>query len=298
LSSEGFRFTQHIAELRQRLRVVFLSFLIILILVIFFPVDPITQSQHLEQYLNLQFLNNTLIAAFLHRVVADILPSGWSLIAATGIGEAMEIYFVAAILLTSVLSMPIIAYETYKFIDPALTDKERGLIYPFVLSTSALFTVGVVFGYVVISRFLVLALSPFFTATSTSYLIDSAAFYYVIFLIIGATGVSFTAPVFVYALIRLRVLKPEFFTKNRAIIWFAIWIVTGLFLTPDGGPLLDLVIFIPIVLLVEIAVALARHNLAGSEPESKPNRKPKCAYCGAELGKGNLFCPSCGRSVA
>ncbi len=74
-------------------------------------------------------------------------------------------------------------------------------------------------------------------------------------------GVSFTAPVFVYALIRLRVLEPEFFSKNRVIIWFAIWVVTGLFLTPDGGSLLDLVIFVPIVILVEAAVFLARHNL-------------------------------------
>ncbi len=72
----------------------------------------------------------------------------------------MEIYFVASILVTIVLCMPVIAYETYKFIDPALNDQERKLLYPFVVSTSAVFVVGVVFGYVVISKFLVLTLAP------------------------------------------------------------------------------------------------------------------------------------------
>ncbi len=298
MSVGGFRFSEHIGELRRRLKVVFLTFVIVLIALVFLPANLLQQALHLEQYLNLQFLNNTLIAAFLHRVVADILPPGWTLIAATGIGEAMEIYFIASILLAMVLSMPVIAYETYKFIDPALNAEERRLIYPFVASTSALFVVGVVFGYVVISKFLVLALSPFFSATATSFLIDSAAFYYVIFLIIGATGVSFTAPVFVYALIRLRVLSPEFFSKNRVIIWFAVWVVTGLFLTPDGGPLLDLVIFIPIIALIEVAVLLARHNLGDRPGRTLDGGSPKCAYCGAKLSQKNLFCPSCGKSVA
>jgi len=284
--------------LRQRLKVVFLSFVIILIVVVFLPVNPLQQAQHLEQYTNLQFLNNTVIAAFLHRVVADILPSGWSLIAATGIGEAMEIYFVASILLTIAFCMPIIAYETYKFIDPALTQRERRLLYPFVTSTSVLFTVGVLFGYFVLSKFLVLALSPFFSATSTSFMVDAAAFYYVILLIIGATGVSFTAPVFVYALIRFGIVEPEFFSKNRVIIWFVIWVVAGLFLTPDGGPLLDLVLFIPIVALVEVAVLLGRHNLGQRATGIKTDHTLKCAYCGSKLTRGNLFCPSCGRALA
>lgn len=298
MSSEGFRFSEHVSELRRRLRAVFLSFIVVLIVVIIFPANPIQQAQQLGQYLNLQFLNNTLIAAFLHRVTADILPAGWSLIAANGIGEAMEIYFVASILITIVLCMPVIAFETYRFIDPALTPEERKLLYPFVASTSTLFVVGVVFGYLVISKFLVLALSPFFAATGTSFLVDSAAFYYVIFLIVGATGVSFTAPVFVYALIRLRVLEPEFFSENRVIIWFGVWVITGLFLTPDGGPLLDLVIFVPIVVLIEAAVLLARHNLGKRQAVSQTGAEPKCAHCGARLTKKNLFCPSCNRAVA
>jgi sec-independent protein translocase protein TatC len=244
-------------------------------------------------------------------VVTDILPNPcpvlgvstpgcWRLIAASGIGEGMEIYFVAALILALALDMPVIAYETYKFIDPALKEKERAMIYPFVTSTSALFVVGLLFGYFILAKFLIIALSPFFVATQITFQVDAGAFYYVVFLIIGATGVSFTSPVFVYTTIRLRVVEADFFSRNRWIIWFLIWVVTGLFLTPDGGPLLDVVIFIPIVTLVEIAVVLGRRSTKGGEPNrnAEKEKELKCPHCGKVLSQPMLFCEHCGRSIA
>ena len=300
--SGQFRFSEHIQELRRRLRTVAISFVIILLLLIIFPANPLSSIQNPGQYLNLAFIQNTLIATFLRRVASDLLPAGWTLLAAKGIGEPMEIYFVAALIVTVAIDMPVIAYETYRFIDPALSEKERGLIYPFVSSASVLFVVGLVFGYFVLAKFLILALAPFFVATNVTNQIDAAAFYYVIFLIIGATGVSFTSPVFVYTLIRLRVMSADFFTKNRLIIWFVTWVITGLFLTPDGGPLLDLVVFIPIVAMLEIAVALGRRNTRDLPP--KESEKPKggggidCPHCGKHLATPMLFCERCGKSIA
>ncbi|MDE1853599.1 MAG: twin-arginine translocase subunit TatC [Thaumarchaeota archaeon] len=290
-------FSEHIDELRRRLKVVAISFLVIFLVLIIFPVNPLYSLQNPGQYLNLGFIQYTVIAAFLQRVVHDLLPAGWTLLAANGIGEGMEIYFVAALILTAALDMPVIAFETYRFIDPALSEKERGLIYPFVISTSVLFFVGLLFGYYVLAKFLIIALGPFFLATGISFLVDAAAFYYVIFLIIGATGVSFTSPVFVYTLIRLRVIEADFFSKNRVIIWFVIWVVTGLFLTPDGGPLLDVVIFVPIVAMVEIAVALGRRSVRNFPP--KPGKgKIACPSCGKTLSRPMLFCEYCGKSIA
>jgi sec-independent protein translocase protein TatC len=296
LFSGRFPFSEHINELRRRLRIVALSFLIIFVALILFPSNPLSSVQNPGQYLNLTFIQNTLIASFLGRVVHDLLPSPWVLTAASGIGEPMEIYFVAALIMTLALDVPVIAYETYRFIDPALNNNERRMVYPFVLSASALFIVGLLFGYFVIAKFLILALGPFFAATGVSTLVDGGAFYYVIFLIIGATGVSFTSPVFVYTLIRLRVLDADFFSKNRLIIWFLTWVVTGLFLTPDGGPLLDLVIFVPIIALIEVAVALGRRSVRGMP--ARPRRGVDCPSCGKHFDTPVLFCDRCGKSLA
>jgi len=292
-------YSNYISELRRRLKVVALTFLVVLILLILFPSNPIQAVQNPSQYLNLSFLSNTLISAFIGHVKADLVPPGWSLIAATGIGEPMEIYFVAALLIALAIDMPVIAYEIFRFVDPALTDTEKQLVYPFVTAASLLFTVGLVFGYFVLAKFLVVALAPFFVATGTSFQIDASAFYYVIFLIIGATGASFTSPVFVYTLIRLQVMEADFFSRNRVIIWFFIWVITGLFLTPDGGPLLDIVIFIPIVAMIEIAVFLGRRSVRGKTPKGKPaSATMKCPHCGEPLGRPMLFCDRCGKSIA
>lgn len=292
-------YSNYIAELRRRLKVVALTFIVVLILLVLFPSNPAQALQDPGQYLNLSFLSNTLIAAFITRVKTDLVPAGWSLIAATGIGEPMEIYFVAAILISVAVDMPVIAYETFKFVDPALNEAEKKLVYPFVVSASILFTVGLVFGYFVLAKFLVVALAPFFVATGTSFQIDASAFYYVIFLIIGATGASFTSPVFVYTLIRLQVMEADFFSRNRVIIWFFIWVITGLFLTPDGGPLLDVVIFIPIVAMIEVAVFLGRRSVRGKAPKPRaPGKSFKCPHCGEELGRPMLFCDRCGKSTA
>jgi sec-independent protein translocase protein TatC len=287
LSSELATFSEHIEELRRRLKVVFLSFVIIFVVVIFFPSNPLYSISHPEQYLDLSFISNTIVAAVLRQVVHDILPAGWQLIAANGIGEGMEIYFMAALIISVAIDMPVIAYETYRFVDPALTESERRLIYPFVISTSILFVAGVFFGYYVIAKFLILALAPFIYATQIAQLIDAASFYYVVFLVLGVSGVSFTTPVFVYVLITLGIISADFFSKNRVLIWFVIWAVTGLFLTPDGGPLLDLVIFIPIIAMIEVAVFLARRKVK--------TEVMRCKWCGEKIARKNVFCPHCGR---
>ena len=290
-------FLEHIEELRERLKVVAYSFLLVFVAVLLFPVNPLSSIQNPGQYLNLSFLDGTVIAAFLHQVVLDLLPPGWRIISGTGIGEPMEIYIIAALLLSVALEMPVIAYETYRFVGPALNEGEKKLIYPFVSSATALFIVGIAFGYFVIAKYLLVFLGPFYLATGTTPFVDAASFYYIIFLIIGATGVSFTSPVFVYTVVRLGIVDADFFSKNRVIIWFVIWVVTGLFLTPDGGPLLDLVIFIPMVTMVEIAVALGRRSAKGRPPRAKKGGII-CPSCGSSLPRPMLFCDRCGRSIA
>jgi sec-independent protein translocase protein TatC len=302
-------FSSHIAELRSRLRKVAFSFLVILIILVLFPSNPIQSIQDPGQYLSLSFIQNTVTSSFLKRVVGDILPSPcpvalpptpgcWSLIAAHGVGEGMEIYFVAALILTFALNMPVLAYETYRFIDPGLKETERRMVYPFALSSSALFVVGLLFGYFIEAKFLLQALAPFLVAAQINPQIDAASFYYVVLLVIGATGASFTSPVFVYTIIRLRVLQADFFSKNRVVIWFVIWAVTGLFLTPDGGPLLDLVIFIPIVTMIEIAVALGRRSVRKLGPAPSQKREFICPSCEKKLDGPMLFCNYCGKSIA
>jgi sec-independent protein translocase protein TatC len=266
------------------MKIAFLSYVGLLAILLLAPAEPAKAITFTGTYV-------PFVAFFLARVKIDLLPAGWSLFA-NNLSEPLEVYLVASVVLAAVFNSPIFAYETMKFITPALTDKEKGLLYPFVVASSALFTVGVLFGYFLLAKFLFIALAPFIQTAQATPLIDVANFYFVVFLTVGMSGIAFTTPVYVFMLIRFRVLSPQTFRKNRVIIWVVVYIATAI-ITPDGGPILDIILFVPIIVMLELAVFLGARSIKNLEAPPEPD---KCKYCGAKLG-GATFCPNCGRAA-
>ena len=233
------------------------------------------------------------VAFFLARVKLNLLPAGWTLIA-TNLSEPLEVYLVASVILAFLFNSPIFAYETMRFVSPALTEKEKGLLYPFVLASSTLFVVGVLFGYFLLAKFLFIALAPFFATAQAQPYIDVSNFYFIVFLTVGMSGIAFTSPVYVFMLIRFGVISPEAFRRNRVVIWIIVYIATAI-ITPDGGPVLDIILFVPVIVLLELAVFLGGRSLRSRQRDTAVE-EAKCKYCGTKLG-GATFCPSCGRSA-
>ncbi len=145
------------------------------------------------------------------------------------------------------------------------------------------------------ARLIIIALAPFFVTTHASFVIDLADFYFVIFLSVFFSGVAFTTPVFVFLLIKFGVLDPSFFSRNRVMIWFGTYIVTAV-VTLDGGPVLDLILFVPVIGLLELSVFLAR-RYSGRSPEAEPDAR-LCRDCGRPLDPAKVFCANCGRANA
>ena len=284
MSSDSLNIREHLAELKHRLKVAFMSYLGLLAIFLLAPANP-------TSFLTLTGTYVPFVSFFLARVRLDLLPPGWQLIPG-GLTSPLEVYLIASAILAAVFNSPIFAYEVMKFVSPALTDKEKGLLVPFVVSSSGLFLVGVLFGYFFLAKFLFLAITPFFiTAQVTQPLINVSDFFSIVFLTIAMSGFAFTTPVYVFTLIRFRVLSAQTFRQNRVIIWVVVYIGTAL-VTPDGGPVLDLILFIPLIVMLELAVWLAARSLKKLEP---PPDADKCEYCGANLG-GAAFCPNCGRA--
>lgn len=228
-----------------------------------------------------------------------------------------------------IFNAPIFAYETVKFISPALNEQEKGLIYPFVGAVTGLFAFGVVFGYFFLAKFLLSALAPFFITVQIEPLVDAGSFYFTVFLTIALSGFAFTIPVYVYTLIVFGIVQASTLRKNRIMIWAITYILTAI-ITPDGGPLLDVILFVPIITLLEIAIFLGGRARASSQrkkaeqegtsgpappapappsaPASLPGPRPApaaavpastqrtCAYCKNYLAPGVVFCPNCGRA--
>jgi Sec-independent protein secretion pathway component TatC len=103
-------------------------------------------------------------------------------------------------------------------------------------------------------------------------------------------------PVFFVLLVKFGIIKTRYVTTRRRYIYAALYIVTAI-VTPDGGPIADLALFIPMAFLLELAVFFGkRYEKAGKvvyRPADEKQSFVKCRYCGALLNDPEGFCPEC-----
>jgi sec-independent protein translocase protein TatC len=229
--------------------------------------------------------------------VKDVLPAGIQLIAAE-FTAPLEVYLIASLILGVAASAPVIAYEVYRYVDPALYPEERKAVYPFVISFTVLFLLGVVFGYKVLAPFMLWAMLPFVRLTNSLPIINVMDFYNLVFITVLVTGFSFTMPVFFVLLVRFGIIKTSYVTTRRRYIYAALYIITAV-ITPDGGPIADIALFVPMAILLEIAVFFGK-RYEKTEGMATPARQKlvytKCRFCGELLTSPKGFCPICGKS--
>jgi sec-independent protein translocase protein TatC len=281
-------FWDHVSELAKRLKIVFYALAVSTTL---FMVVPS----------NLSFLSNPfqfydpLVALVLRQIRAQMLPPNVTLIGYE-MTVPLQLYLFASFVMGFTVSIPVIAYEIYRFIDPALYPHERRAVYPFILSFTALFIVGAAFGYLILMPFMIWGLFPFFTAMGAARIISIGAFYNMVFISTLVSGLTFTWPVFFILLVRFGVLRTSMITSNRRYVYAAMYIVTAI-VTPDGGPLADVMLFIPMAAMTEVAVFIAKRYEKSRPATEIPTRAVnRCKFCSAELEPGKLFCDNCGKS--
>jgi sec-independent protein translocase protein TatC len=169
-----------------------------------------------------------------------------------------------------VLSLPVIIYQVYAFILPAFSDQERKVIWPFLIATPILFVAGVAFAYFVV---LPAAIKFLLNFNEAEFAIEVRARDYYRFLGVMciALGVLFQIPIGVLAITRLGIVTPRQLAENRRYVILGISIVAAAL--PGGDPVSMILIMIPLILLYEASIVLARRfgepaeqGLASSEP--------------------------------
>ncbi len=279
----------HISELSRRAKVWIYSFVISTLLYLLIPSDLSFLQNPFQGY-------HPIITAILLGIKTRLLPSQYTLIGGT-ITTPLEIILVAAAVFGFATSVPVLAYEIYKFIDPAIKPTEKQSVYPFVAAFSILFFVGGAFAFFVLLPFVFFFSLPFFQGLGISPFIYADQFYNLIFFVIVAAGFAFTIPVFFVLLVKLHVLGTKMLTKNRKYVWAVTLILTAI-ASPDGGPLADIALFVPIIILLEGSIWYAKRyekGREGEEPKSMTSGTA-CAFCGGDMDAGGVFCNRCGKS--
>ncbi len=157
----------------------------------------------------------------------------------------------AAILLT----LPVLLYQAYAFVLPALKPRERQTVLPFLLLAPILFVAGVVFAYFVV----VPAAAQFllnFNSDDFNIQIRARDYYSFFALASISVGLLFQIPSGILAVTRLGIFTPQQIAANRRYAVLAIAVMA--MLLPGTDPVTMLISMAPLLVLFEASLLLAR----------------------------------------
>jgi sec-independent protein translocase protein TatC len=280
-------FWAHVGELAKRLKVIMYVLIISTIVFMALPSDLSFLASPLEFY-------DPLVALFLRQIRAQVLPPEVQLIGYE-LTAPMELYLIASFVFGFIVTVPVIGYEIYRFIDPALYPDERRAVYPFVLSFTVLFVAGAAFGFTVIMPLTLWALFRFFPAVGAEQIISIMDFYNMVFVSTIFCGLAFTWPVFFVLLVRFGLVGTSMISKNRKYVYAGLF-VGIMFITTDGGPFVDLMLLLPMIVLTEAAVFFGKRYEKQRQVMPVPTTANRCKFCGSDLDTGLSFCDKCGKS--
>ncbi|MDR7345600.1 sec-independent protein translocase protein TatC [Pantoea alhagi] len=223
----------HLIELRKRLLNCIIAVLVIFLALVYFSND-------------------------IYQLVAEPLirqlPVGASMIA-TDVASPFLTPIKLTIIVSVFLAVPVILYQIWAFVAPALYRHERRLVMPLLFSSSMLFYIGVAFAYFVVFPMAF----GFFAKTApqgVTMATDIASYLDFVMTLFMAFGVAFEVPVAIILLCWTGVTSPEMLRQKRPYMLVGAFVV-GMLLTPPDV-FSQTLLAIPMYCLFEVGVFCSR----------------------------------------
>lgn len=161
-----------------------------------------------------------------------------------------------AVVVGAIFASPIVIYQIWAFLSPALLPSEKRAIVPSLYFGLLLFLSGVAMAY-----FVVLPVTLDFTMSFQTEALEPAievnAYLSVVVRLLLVFGVVFELPVVILALTYLGLVTPEFLAAKRRHALALITVVSA-FITPGDVITITLMMMVPLALLYEVSIYLSR----------------------------------------
>lgn len=237
----------HLLELRQRLLYSVLALLAAFIVAFYFA-----------EYI-FSFLSAPLGAGMADQ---GIPPEKQRLII-TGLLEGFITYIKVAFFTAFFITCPVFLTQIWLFVAPGLYKHERSVFAPFLIATPILFFIGGALVYFVIFPLAIDFLLEFSLTQKpegNGLPIELEAkidqYFFLLMKLIFAFGLCFQLPVFMTLLARAGIASSQGMREKRKYAILGVFIVAAIFTPPD--PLSQLSLAIPIIILYEISIYMAK----------------------------------------
>jgi Tat protein translocase TatC len=193
------------------------------------------------------------VLGLLKRPIAPFLPDGRLFI--TRPTDAFLITLKLAVLVGIVLAAPVVIWQAWAFLSPALYERERRFVVPALGAGLVLFLGGVVLAYLWVLPAALRILFGFQRADLETIITADAYFSFAAQLML-AFGVMFELPLVIVLLAVFRIVNPAFFARNRPFA-LVIAAILAAFLTPPDVVSM-MMLLVPLMLLYEGGIIVAR----------------------------------------
>ena len=199
----------------------------------------------------------TLHFGVLGRLEAPILPylNGHHVMA-THPTDGLQFTINAAMWIGGVLAFPVVLYQAWSFLSPALYARERQLLIAALSGGIALFVAGAAFAFVVVLPLSLPFLFGLF-GTALEPMVTAENYFGFVFGLVVSFGLAFELPVVVLMLSGAGLVTPAMLARYRRHAVVLIMVASA-FLSPGDVVSTTLALAVPLYLLYELSVAVAR----------------------------------------
>ena len=155
-----------------------------------------------------------------------------------------------------IVAFPFVLWQLWRFIKPALNEKEISYARGLVFFSSMLFFTGIAFGYFILSPLSIQFLGSYQVSTLVSNEINLESYVSFISTLTFATGIIFEMPILVYFLAKIGIIGSRLMRKYRRYAIVVILIIAGI-LTPSPDMASQIMMAIPLYGLYELSILVA-----------------------------------------
>lgn len=166
-----------------------------------------------------------------------------------------------------IIAVPYILYEFWRFISPALKQKEKKSSRGFIWVGSLLFFMGVLFGYYIISPLSINFLGNYRISKDVFNDIDIGSYIGLIRSTALASGIVFELPIIIYVLTKVGLITPDTLRKYRKFSIVGILLLSAIITPPDITS--QVIVAIPILVLYEVSIFISKVVMRKEEKKFK-----------------------------
>lgn len=258
-------FWDHLTELRKRLMLMVLAWIVMSVVAFInskFIFDSILLAPKNSNFITYHWLCK--LGELIHVKTLCLPPMELELISFNISGQ-----FVTDMTVSMfgglILAAPIIIFQLWQFIMPALYEKERSVARKAIFIMTFLFMIGITFSYFFMVPWTLNFLGTYQVSSMVANQISLSSYISTVTSTILSVGLVFELPVVVYVLAKIGIITPEFLKKNRKYAFVIILILAAIITPPDVFS--QIMVTAPLYGLYEISILVAKRVAPKPDPD-------------------------------